>query len=440
MSSVVHGGFRYDTVQPVSAQPGPWSRGRAERDGLLAEARAAARTVQIAGSVTAGLAEDLLAGLESVVDYEHAAVFTGSADDSGPPARPGAGVLHLLAARPTEAATAGWDVDLGGDSALAAAWHAGAAQVIGAQHHRRSAAHPPGSALALPLGTGFRPFALVGLETGQPGAYPAEVVGAAYECLAEWAARLELALLLDEVRMRAAAEERRWLAREVHDGISQELAALGYALDEVIAEERLGHPNGSAALAGVRHHLSELVRDLRGTLGELRAAVPVGSDLPTALAERARHLADRSRWALHLDLQTTGGRLPPVVEAELFRIGQEALINVAKHASAGQVWLTCHVAAPSAVITVTDDGTGRLDRRPRSDSYGFVTMSERAQRLGASLCVRERRPTGTTVEVRLGGPGGPRGAVGTANRREQGDDERDSVQAEHDADPGPLRR
>lgn len=429
-----------DTVQPVSAQPGPGASWRAELDRLLAQARAAVRTVQVAGSVAAELAGDLLATLASVVGYEHAAVFTGSVDHLGPESWPGAGVLHRLAARPTEAGTAGWDADLGGDSALAAAWHAGVPKVIGTQHRHRSAGHRPGSALALPVGNGSRPVALVALETRQPGAYPADVVEAAYGCLAGSAARLELALILDEVRMRAAAEERRWLAREVHDGISQDLAAFGYTLDEVIADGTLVRPAGSKALAGMRRHLSELVRDVRGTLGELRAEVSAESDLGDALADRARRLAERSRWTLHLDLETTGDRLPPVVEAEMFRIGQEALVNVAKHASAGQVWLTCHVAAPSALITVVDDGTGHAASRPGSDSYGFVTMSERALRLGASLSVRERRPTGTFVEVRLGAPGGPRGAVGTTDRREQGDDERDSVQAEQDADPSRLRR
>lgn len=420
----------------MSASADPDTGGAAEHGTgrLLAEARRAERSVQVAGSRTAELAENLLATLGAEVDYDRAAVFTGSADDPGKDLGPGGGALHLLAARP---AGAGWDLDLGSTAALGAAWAAGAPRTGATQHRRRGAPDQPGSALALPLGGGPRPLALVALETNRPQAYPSAVISAAREGVTGLSAQLELALLLDEVRVRAAAEERRWLAREIHDGISQDLAALGYALDEVLAS---GLPDQHrAGLADVRRHLTELLRDLRGTLGGLRAGVPVGSDLPAALAEAARRLAERSGWTLHLDLQSTGERLPPIVEVELFRIGQEALINVAKHASAGNVWLSCHQATPSALVTVVDDGIGGRENRPRPDSYGFVTMSERALRLGASLCVRERRPTGTSVEVRLGGSGGPRGAAGTANRREQDHDDRDSVQAEQEADSGSTR-
>jgi signal transduction histidine kinase len=215
-----------------------------------------------------------------------------------------------------------------------------------------------------------------------------------------------------EARAQAAAEERRWLARELHDGITQDLAALGYALDEVIADADQADSDVAAALTDLRGRFTESLRALRQILGGLRSGPDVGEGLGAALEAAARRIARRSGWQLHLSLRQPGARLPVDAEAELFRIGHEALINAAKHAQAGNVWLTCHVDPPSALLRVADDGVGVGGNRMQSDSYGFVTMRERAHLLGASLSVEEHRGTGTSVEVRLASSSGRESAAG----------------------------
>lgn len=210
------------------------------------------------------------------------------------------------------------------------------------------------------------------------------------------------------------SDERRRVAREIHDGVAQDLAALGYTLDEVIADAEGGNLDVVPALRELRGQFSTVLRNLRQSIGGLRSGVEPGNTLGGALTELAEGLADRHQWQLHVDLAQFGPQLPAHTEAELFRIGQEALINVAKHAGARNVWLTCQVAATSILLAVEDDGIGMAKTRARSGSYGFVTMLERAQQLGASLTVQERRPAGTYVRVRLDGSSGRQAAAVTA--------------------------
>lgn len=214
------------------------------------------------------------------------------------------------------------------------------------------------------------------------------------------------ARLLDEARAEAAAQERRWLAREIHDGVIQDLAALGYSFDEVIAAAEAGEVGVPLALRDLRAQVSHAIRGLRQTIGDLRAEVAADTSLGVALTEVAGRLAERAGWQVHLNVTEPVARLPGSAEAALLRIAQEALLNVAKHAGASNVWVTCEIDPPAALLRVADDGVGLGGSRSESDSYGFVTMTERAQRLGASLSVRERRPTGTCITVRLEGSGG----------------------------------
>lgn len=204
----------------------------------------------------------------------------------------------------------------------------------------------------------------------------------------------------------AVEQERRRLARDLHDGITQDLAALGYALDAVIASAETGSPDVPAALRELRGRLTATVRELRSNVGALRTGVTPDRTLGGSLTDAAHQLADQCGWRLHVDVSESAARLPGDVEAELFRITQEALRNVEKHARADHVWLTCHVDDQSARIQVADDGIGLGTRSTRPDSYGFVTMAERADQVGASLSVQERQPAGTVVEVWFDSSGG----------------------------------
>jgi signal transduction histidine kinase len=212
------------------------------------------------------------------------------------------------------------------------------------------------------------------------------------------AMRLETALMFEDVRSVATAEERRRLAREIHDGIAQELASLGYLLDGMTPNGD-GHANVTADLAKLRSEIRRIVSELRLSIFDLRSNMSAGSGLGDALSSYVREVGQRAGLIVHLVLDEGPRRLPASVEAELLRIAQEAVTNARKHSQAVNLWVTCVVDPPQAQIKVIDDGLGLGEAR--EDSYGLQIMAERAHRIGAHLMVTEREGGGTVVEVLL---------------------------------------
>jgi signal transduction histidine kinase len=210
--------------------------------------------------------------------------------------------------------------------------------------------------------------------------------------------RLAAALLFDDVRRLATVDERLRLAREIHDGIAQELASVGYLLDDVA--NRVPPENG-AELRELRAHVRRVVSDLRLSIFDLRSGVDDSIGLGTALSEHVQRVGQQSELVVHTVLDEHGDRLPPGVEVELLRIAQEAVTNVRKHAQASNLWVDCTVEAPRAWVRIADDGIGLQPASPQS--MGIQGMRERARRIGGDLVVREREQGGgTVVEVTVG--------------------------------------
>lgn len=256
-----------------------------------------------------------------------------------------------------------------------------------------------GSSAVLPLRIGLRTFGLIAVERGSAAPFQPAALAAAERVLAELGLRLETALLFSEVRSLATAEERRRLAREIHDGIAQELASLGYVVDDLTARARY-LPDLEADLRSLRGELSRVISELRLSIFDLRSEVQTTTGLGTALSDYVRQVGAGSHLTVHLELDETPVRLPIDAETELLRIAQEAVTNARKHAQARNLWVTCRVDPPHAYLSVADDGGGL--GRPRQDSFGLEVMRERAARVGARLTVASRPGGGTSVEVRLG--------------------------------------
>jgi Signal transduction histidine kinase len=254
-----------------------------------------------------------------------------------------------------------------------------------------------GSAAAVPLQIGLRTFGLVAMER-QEAFDPADL-SKATTLLEEQALRLETALLFSEVRTLATAEERRRLAREIHDGIAQELASLGYVVDDLAARARY-MPDLETDLRALRGELTRVITELRLSIFDLRSDVQTTIGLGTALSDYVRQVGVGSDFTVHLVLNEAPTRLPIDAETELLRIAQEAITNARKHANADNLWVTCSVNPPRATLRIEDDGRGL--GRPRADSFGLEVMRERAERVGAQLTVQNRADGGTTVEVTLG--------------------------------------
>lgn len=251
----------------------------------------------------------------------------------------------------------------------------------GQQHH------------AFPVRVGDRVVAVLDVVASMPPA----TVDHLEQVVAETGPKLAAALLFDEVRQLATVDERLRLAREIHDGVAQELASVGYMLDDLAARV----PDEAAVeLQGMRDHVRGVVGELRLSIFDLRVGVDDSIGLGTALSEHVQRVGQQSDLVVHTVLDEHGERLPAGVEVELLRIAQEAVTNVRRHARASNLWVECTVDAPKAWIRIADDGIGLQPARPQS--MGLRGMRERTRRIGGDLVVGERPGGGTVVEVSIG--------------------------------------
>src|SRR5438270_888188 len=207
--------------------------------------------------------------------------------------------------------------------------------------------------------------------------------------------------LIEEVRALATNEERQRLAREIHDGVAQELVMVGYGIDNTLAVLPPDAKDATDELRTLRNEVTRVITELRLSLFELRSEVDRHGGLTAAIAEYARAVGAQAGLRVHLSLDESTARLPAATEAELLRIAQEAITNARKHAGASNLWVTCAVDPPFAQIEVSDDGHGISDQRP-DGRYGLAIMAERAERIRGRLEITPRNPNGTRVTVVLG--------------------------------------
>lgn len=262
-----------------------------------------------------------------------------------------------------------------------------------------------GRAFAFPLTDGSGVTAVVAAVL-PPGAQP-DQLGVADRLrqlmarLRPSAVHLDTALLFAAFRDAATAEERRRLAREMHDGVAQDIASLGYLADALAATATTDQQRERIAL--LRERISGIVGEIRRSLVNLRTNVGASESLGAAIASIARNLSEVSGVAIHVTADERTDRLRPEVEAELFRIAQEAMNNAVKHARASAIDVHCQVRAPAARITVADDGRGLQPQR--RGSHGLEIMRERARLINGSLDLSDTPGGGLTVAVTISGDG-----------------------------------
>ncbi len=226
---------------------------------------------------------------------------------------------------------------------------------------------------------------------------PVEDIRAA---LAPSAVKLNTALLFAHFRDEATAGERQRLAREMHDGVAQDIASLGYLVDAIAA--RPADEQQAKQLNVLRDRVTKVVAEVRRSVMNLRTSMGENESLGAAISAVARHLSEASGVPIRVRLDEQPTRLRHEVEAELFRIAQEAMNNAVKHARATVIEVHCQVYAPEARITITDDGVGL--QAARNDSHGLKIMRERAKLIGGHLTVKDNASRGLTVSVVLRSP------------------------------------
>ena len=200
----------------------------------------------------------------------------------------------------------------------------------------------------------------------------------------------------DAVRRVVEAQEleRARLARELHDETGQALTSILLGLKAL--EDHVGSDEGHTAAAGLRDLVVSTLQDVRRLAVELRPSALDDFGLVPALERLVETFASTSGIGVDLDARLGEGRLPTEVETALYRLVQEALTNVVKHASAGQV--TVRLTRDSAGVTasVADDGSG-FDLAAADGRLGLTGMRERVGLIGGRLTVDSAEGRGATV-------------------------------------------
>jgi len=201
-------------------------------------------------------------------------------------------------------------------------------------------------------------------------------------------------------------EERRRLARELHDRVGQNLTALGINLNILCANlPAEGAAKTSKFVEDSLRLVTETVGDIRNLMAELRPPVLDEYGLLAALRWYGEQFSERTGVATAIRGDDRMQRLSSSKEIALFRIAQEALTNVAKHARASHVTVTLERVDEKTVMSLADDGVGFDNRgypsQGKPTSWGLITIRERAEAIGGQVKIESEPGKGTRIIVEL---------------------------------------
>ncbi|MDW8278287.1 MAG: ATP-binding cassette domain-containing protein [Anaerolineales bacterium] len=222
--------------------------------------------------------------------------------------------------------------------------------------------------------------------------------------------RLNLALQEANRRLMTEREaERKALARELHDQVIQDLLSYTYQLEDL--ENEAGESERQEELAEIRNGIRQVVSGLRQICSDLRPPTIDSHGLSAAIRSLAHQWSKQTGIKVELDLDPELGRLPEPIELSVFRIVQEGLSNVRKHAlGATRVALSLYrTPTASLVVRMSDDGPGieaPIDLAELSEKkhFGLVGISERVSLLGGSMQIDSSPGGGVQVCVEIPSP------------------------------------
>lgn len=214
----------------------------------------------------------------------------------------------------------------------------------------------------------------------------------------------------EEVARRRAAEVRLHIARELHDSLTHSISVINVQVGVAAHLARKRGEEPAAALLAIQEASTDAARELRSTLDTLRR----DDDGPGAGLDRLRALVDRARSSgvpITVAVEGTERQLPPHVDQVAYRVVQEALTNVSRHA--GEATATVRLAYGPGTLTVRVDDDGSAPRTPPVPGHGLIGMRERVAALGGRLHAGPGPTTGFSVVAELptlpsaGLPAGP---------------------------------
>lgn len=215
---------------------------------------------------------------------------------------------------------------------------------------------------------------------------------------AQAAIAIENARLYEQAQQLAVMEERQRLARELHDAVTQTLFSAGLIAEALPTIWESDQDEGQQLLQDLRQLSRGALAEMRTLLMELRPAALVEANLPDLLHQLGEAVTGRT--GLPVTVTVKGDWAPPDdVHVALYRIAQEALNNVVKHAQASQVAVILCCAPQDVELQVSDDGHGFDTSDVEPGELGLGIMYERAQSIGAKLTIESQPGHGTQVAV-----------------------------------------
>jgi len=270
---------------------------------------------------------------------------------------------------------------------------------------RPDAAGTPGlpAITCVPLSIGSRTIGALGLDVSDGGPFSGALLPAV---AAHIAAAVDTARTAHRVADIGAAEERRRIAREMHDGLAQTLANALLQTDLSAMAAQSAPADLGGELRELRGLLEHGIREMREFMAELRRAEPAEGHLFLALEQLAGELERQHRVAITMTTTGDDARLPPAVRHAVLAIARQALANVLAHARATAVTVRAEVTDEQCSLGVADNGIGFDVHAYRAGPdaghhLGLPSMEERAALIGGRLAIESGPNRGTTVTVQV---------------------------------------
>ena len=206
--------------------------------------------------------------------------------------------------------------------------------------------------------------------------------------------------------IRVQEDERRRVARELHDVTSQALATLAVRVETLNSIARSAPAEMDTLLDEIRSLLSSTSREVHSLIYDLRPSLLDDLGLPAAIRSCAHNLLETAGVEVHVELAGAERRLPSEMEIAVFRITQEAITNVSSHSKAESTYVSLEFKDKSVVVQVEDDGIGFnllevLSSAHARQSMGLLGMKERAELLGGVLNIYTQPGKGTRVVIEI---------------------------------------
>jgi two-component system NarL family sensor kinase len=256
---------------------------------------------------------------------------------------------------------------------------------------------------SIPLNARGKPLGILNVASPDWGDLRTEDLQLLYLVGDLLAIAIERARLFNRSAEIGAIEERNRLAREIHDTLAQGLTAIALNLETADALMDSGgsleraHASVMQALYLARTNLEEARRSVM----DLRAAPLEGRPLDEALKALVNEWASRRKVSVNFNVVGAGRMLPVRIEIGLYRITQEALTNIGRHAQAHHVTVQLMVMPEQIQLLISDDGRGFDPEKTAPDRFGLIGMNERVKLLSGKLQISSSPGAGTELDITI---------------------------------------